>query len=59
MPVRLLAWREADTWLDFANDCGYLKEGEHERPREKCRSVGRMLGSILRDPSKFLLKPDS
>ena len=38
---------ETDTWLDFAEDCGYLKEGEHERPREKCRSVGRMLGSMF------------
>ena len=48
---------ETDTWLDFAKDCGYLRRGDHERLTQRCSSVGKMLGSMLRDPSKFLLTP--
>ena len=47
---------ETDTWLDFARDSGYLDTDNHTRLSEKCMSVGRMLGSMLRDPGKFLLK---
>jgi four helix bundle protein len=47
---------ETDTWLDFARDCGYLKQEDYERLAEKCRSVGRMLGSMLMNPDPFLLK---
>ncbi len=47
---------ETDTWLDFAKDCGYL-EGEHYEPlKEKCRSVGKMLGSMLKNPESFILR---
>ena len=48
---------ETDTWLDFARDCGYLKTDDHERLTQKCRSVGKMRGSMLKDPAKFLLEP--
>ena len=48
---------ETDTWLDFARDCGYLSTVEHARLTEKCRSVGKMLGSMLRNPESFILKP--
>jgi len=48
---------ETDTWLDFAYDCGYLKRNDHSRLTEECRSVGKMLGSMLKKPAKFLLKP--
>jgi four helix bundle protein len=47
---------ETDTWLDFARDCGYLNHEDHQRLTEKCRSVGKMLGSMLKDPSPFLLR---
>jgi four helix bundle protein len=47
---------ETDTWLDFAKDCGYL-EGKHYEPlKEKCRSVGKMLGSMLKNPESFILR---
>ena len=49
---------ETDTWLDFARDCRYLGEDDHKRLTAKCRSVGKMVGSILRDPNKFLLRSD-
>jgi len=48
---------EIDTWLDFAKDCGYLSEADHLRLRERCLSVGKMLGSMLNNPKPFLPKP--
>lgn len=47
---------ETDTALDFALKCGYLKHDEHERFASKCAEVGKMLGSMINDSSKFLLK---
>jgi four helix bundle protein len=47
---------ETDTWLDFAKDCGYLGVNDYERLAEKCNSVGKMLGSMLRNPEPFLLR---
>jgi len=47
---------ESDTWLDYAKDCGYLKEEDHGRLSEKCREVGKMIGSMLRNPDPFLLR---
>lgn len=47
---------ETETWLDFARDCGYLNHEDHQRLTEKCRSVGKMLGSMLKEPSPFLIK---
>jgi len=47
---------ETDTWLDFAKDCGYIVVPDYERLSERCNSVGKMLGSMLRNPEPFLLK---
>jgi four helix bundle protein len=47
---------ETDTWLDFAHDCGYLSKREHVLFTAKCREVGAMLGSMINDPSSFILK---
>jgi four helix bundle protein len=47
---------ETDTWLDFAKDCGYLEGKHYERLKEKCRSVGKMLGSMLKNPESFILR---
>jgi predicted GIY-YIG superfamily endonuclease len=47
---------ETDTWLDFAKDCGYLNGGSHRRLTEKCSSVGKMLGSMLKNPGPFLIR---
>lgn len=48
---------ETDTWLDFAADCGYLNEEDHKHLTGKCSEVGKMLGAMLKEPNKFLLKP--
>jgi len=47
---------ETDTWLDFAEDCGYLNDNDHERLIVRCSDIGRMLGSMLKKPDAFLIK---
>ena len=47
---------ETDTWLDFARDCGYLSIADHDRLTEKCRSVGKMLGSMPKNPESFIMR---
>ena len=45
---------ETDTWLDFAKDCEYLKKSDHTQLTERCTRVGKMLGSMLNNPTPFL-----
>jgi four helix bundle protein len=47
---------ETETWLDFAHDCGYLLKDNHTTLTEKCHEVGAMLGSMINDPSSFILR---
>ena len=47
---------ETDTWLNFARDCGYISAVDYDRLTEKCRSVGKMIGSMLKNPESFLLR---
>ena len=47
---------ETGTWLDFAKDCGYLKETDYTLLKQKCNEIGKMLGSILKNPQPFILK---
>jgi four helix bundle protein len=47
---------ETETWLDFARDCSYLAAAEHGKLSSKCREVGAMLGSMLKNPTPFLLR---
>ena len=46
---------ETDTWLDFAKDCGYLGGDDHKRLKQKSEAVGKMLGSMLNNPTPFLI----
>jgi four helix bundle protein len=46
---------ETDTSLDFARDCGYMTVAEYDELAAQIRSVGRMLGSMIKDPSGFLI----
>ena len=46
---------ETDTWLEFARDCKYLSAEDHTRLSEECRQVGAMLGSMIKNPSPFLI----
>ncbi len=47
---------ETDTWLDYAQDCGYLAEERHAVLVSHITEVGKMLGGMLRNPDPFLLK---
>ena len=46
---------ETDTSLDFAKDCGYITVQQHEILTTRCTEIGRMLGSMLKNPSPFLV----
>jgi four helix bundle protein len=47
---------ETNTWLDFAKDCDYLKKADHTRLVGKSCEIGKMLGSMLKNPKPFILK---
>jgi len=46
---------ETDTCLDFAKDCAYITEQDHTELTSLCAEIGKMLGSMINDPSSFLL----
>jgi four helix bundle protein len=45
---------ETDTSLDFARDCRYISEADHQKLTSLCESIGRMLGAMLKNPKPFL-----
>ena len=45
---------ETDSSLDFAKDCGYITSEQHAELVALSHEVGRMLGSMLRNPAPFL-----
>jgi four helix bundle protein len=46
---------ETDTSLDFAKDCGFITPEEHGRLVALNTEVRRILGSMLQNPTAFLL----
>ncbi len=46
---------ETDSALDFALDCGYITLDQHAELVSLCNEVGKMLGSMLRNPASFLI----
>lgn len=46
---------ETDTSLDFAKDCGYITTQEHAELTVECSEVGKMLGSMIQNPTPFLI----
>lgn len=49
---------ETDTSLDFAFRCQYITKEEHTDLTTRSCEVGKMLGSMLRNPEPFLLTSD-
>ena len=47
---------ETDSSLDFAKDCCYVKDEQHRDLVHRCAEVGRMLGSMVNNPTPFLIK---
>jgi four helix bundle protein len=45
---------ETDTSLDFAHDCGYIDDITHEALTQMTTAIGKMLGSMIQHPEKFL-----
>ena len=47
---------ETDTSIDLARDCNYITEEEHTELSRECLEIGKMLGSMLHSPHKFLIR---
>jgi hypothetical protein len=45
--------------LDFARDCGYISDSQHEALVATNLQIGRLLGSMLNNPEQWILKPAS
>ena len=46
---------ETDSSLDFARDCGYITSKQHSVLMALCQEIGRMLGSMMKNPGPFLI----
>ncbi len=46
---------ETDSSLDFARDCRYISPEQHAELVSKCEQIGRMLGSMMKNASSFLI----
>ena len=49
---------ETDTWLDYAKDCDYISSEQHMLLISAVEEIGKMLGSMLKNPESFLLTSD-
>jgi four helix bundle protein len=49
---------ETETSLDFAKDCGYISQAEHAAMHSVSKEIGAMLGSMMNNPTPFLI-PDA
>jgi four helix bundle protein len=45
---------ETDSSLDFARDCGYITQEKYNEMASLCEEIGKMLGSMLKNPRGFL-----
>src|SRR5712692_7207655 len=45
---------ETDSSLDFAKDCRYITGEQHDELTSLCREIGKMLGSMIKNPGSFL-----
>jgi four helix bundle protein len=45
---------ETQVWLDFARDCKYMSSELHDELVKGYEDVGRMLGSMMSMPEKFM-----
>ena len=46
---------ETDSSLDFAKDCGYISMEQHNELTTLNREIGKMLGSMINNPTSFLI----
>ena len=48
---------ETQHWIETAEDCGYIPHEKSEQLVEKCREIGRLLGSMIDKASLFCNPP--
>ena len=48
---------ETQHWIETAEDCGYIPHEKSEQLVEKCREIGRLLGSLIDKASLFCNPP--
>ena len=48
---------ETQHWIETAEDCGYISREKSAQLVEKCREVGRLLGSMIDKASLFCNRP--
>ena len=46
---------ETDSSLDFAKDCSYVTAEQHAQLVSLCQEIGKMLGSMIKNPGPFLI----
>lgn len=46
---------ETDSSLDFARDCHYLTSDKHAELTQRCSEIGKMLGTMIKNPTPFLI----
>jgi four helix bundle protein len=46
--------RETDSPLDFARDCVYITAEDHKSLITLRQEIGRMVGSMIKNPGPFL-----
>ena len=47
---------ETETSLDFARDCEFITLDQHSVMVEKNKEIGRLIGSMLNNPTQWILK---
>ena len=45
---------ETQVLLDFSRDCGYMSQEQHRTLMSGYKEIGRMLGSMIANPEKFI-----
>jgi len=44
---------ETQVWPDFALDCGYMSQEDHDRLTKGYEDVGKMLSGMMANPKRF------
>jgi four helix bundle protein len=47
---------ETQHWLDTSLSCDYISRDQHQYLLDKCKEIGRMLGSMMSNPEPFCRK---
>ena len=47
---------ETDSSIQFARDCGFINKVDHAELVSQNAEIGRMLGSMMNNPEKFLIE---